>query len=237
MTLHMVEAMVVPIFLVLGAPVTLALRTLRARRDGTLGPRELVLGLVHSRLLAVMGNPVFAAVLFFMSLVVFYWTGLFELALTTHTGHLLMTVHFVVTGYLFAWVLVGVDPGPKRWSPALRLVVLFATIAFHAFFGVAMISGTTLLGGDFFTTIAIPWVGHDVGERLADQRYGGGVAWAIGELPSLVLALIVALQWFRSDRAESVRNDRKADRDGDAELTAYNERLAALARRDGGASR
>ena len=233
MTLHMVEAMVVPIFLVLGAPVTLALRTVRPRSDGTLGPREMLLALVHSRFLAVVGNPVFAAVFFFMSLVVFYWTGLFQLALETHTGHLLMTAHFVLAGYLFAWVLVGVDPGPKRWSPALRLVVLFATISFHAFFGVAMISGTTLLGGDFFPTIDLPWVT----DRLADQRYGGGVAWAIGELPSLVLALTVALQWFRTDSAESVRQDRRADRDGDAELTAYNERLAALAERDRGSSR
>ena len=84
---------------------------------------------------------------------------------------------------------------------------------------------------------AIPWVGDSAAARLADQRYGGGVAWAIGELPALVLALTVALQWFRSDSAESVRQDRRADRDGDAELTAYNERLAALARRDEGASR
>jgi putative copper resistance protein D len=228
MTLHMFEAMVVPIFLVLGAPVTLALRTLRPRHDGTLGPRELVLGAVHSRVMAVLGNPIFAAAFFFMSLVVFYWTGLFELALSTHTGHLLMTAHFMVTGYLFAWVLIGVDPGPKRWSPALRLIVLFATIAFHAFFGVAMITGTALLAGDFFETIAIPWVP----DLLADQRFGGGVAWAIGELPSLVLALIVAVQWFRTDSAESVRADRRADRDGDAELAAYNARLAQLAERD-----
>jgi putative copper resistance protein D len=228
MTLHMTEAMVVPILLVLGAPVTLALRTIRPRADGTLGPREMLLGLVHSRFLAVLGNPAVAAALFFMSLVVFYWTGLFELALETHTGHLLMTAHFVLTGYLFVWVLVGVDPGPKRWSPALRLVVLFATIAFHAFFGVAMISGTTLLAGGFFEAIDIPWVP----DLLADQRYGGGVAWAIGELPALVLALVVAIQWYKADRAESTRRDRRADRDGDAELTAYNERLAALAERD-----
>lgn len=228
MTLHMIEAMVVPILLVLGAPVTLALRTIRPRADGTLGPREMLLGVVHSRFLAVLGNPAVAAALFFMSLVVFYWTGLFELALETHTGHLLMTAHFVLTGYLFAWVLVGVDPGPKRWSPALRLVVLFATIAFHAFFGVAMISGTTLLAGGFFEAIDIPWVP----DLLADQRYGGGVAWAIGELPALALALVVAMQWYQADRAESTRRDRRADRDGDAELTAYNERLAALAKRD-----
>ncbi|GAB3888811.1 cytochrome c oxidase assembly protein [Terrabacter terrigena] len=237
MMLHMTEAMVIPILLVLGAPVTLALRTLRPRRDGTLGPRELLLGLVHSRFLAVVGNPAVAATLFFSSLVVFYWTGLFQLALQTHTGHLLMTAHFVLTGYLFAWVLIGVDPGPRKWSPALRLVVLFATIAFHAFFGVAMISGTALLGGDFFQTIRISWIGTNDAALLVDQQYGGGVAWAIGELPALVLALIVALQWSRSDRAESKRVDRRADRDGDAELAAYNERLAALARRDDGSPR
>lgn len=228
MTLHMIEAMVVPIFLVLGAPVTLALRTLRSRSDGTLGPRELVLGLVHSRFLTVIGNPIFAAAFFFMSLVIFYWTGLFELALRTHTGHLLMTAHFVLAGYLFAWVLIGIDPGPKRWSPAFRLIVLFATIAFHAFFGVAMISGTTVLAPEFFEFLDLSWVP----DPLADQRNGGSVAWAIGELPALVLAMVVAFQWFRSDRADAVRSDRRADRDGDAELAAYNARLAQLAKRD-----
>jgi putative copper resistance protein D len=228
MTVHMVEAMIVPIFLVLGAPVTLALRALKPRPDGTLGPRELVLGLVHSRYLKAVGNPIFAAAFFFLSLVAFYWTDLFELALTTHTGHLIMTAHFILAGYFFAWVLIGVDPGPKRWSPALRLVVLFATVSFHAFFGVAMLSATSLLAPDFFQAIALPWVP----DLLADQRTGGSIAWAIGELPTLALALVVAVQWARADKAESIRADRKADRDSDAELTAYNARLARLADRD-----
>jgi len=230
MTLHMIEAMVVPIFLVLGAPVTLALRTLRPRDDGTLGPRELLLGLVHSPYLKVVGNPIFAAAFFFMSLVAFYWTDLFELALTTHTGHLIMTVHFLMAGYLFAWVLIGIDPGPPKWSPAFRLIVLFATIAFHAFFGVSMMSGTSLLAHDFFTTINLPWIT----DPLADQRLGGAVAWGIGELPALVLALLVAMQWFRVDKAAGVRRDRRVDRDGDAELEAYNAHLARLAERDQG---
>ncbi|MDN5789961.1 MAG: bifunctional copper resistance protein CopD/cytochrome c oxidase assembly protein [Micrococcales bacterium] len=233
MTVHMMEAMVIPIFLVLGAPVTLALRTLKPRKDGTLGPRELVLGMVHSRFLRAIGNPVFAGIFFFMSLIVFYWSGLFELALRTHTGHLLMTAHFILAGYLFAWVLIGVDPGPKKWSPILRLVVLFTTISFHAFFGVAIVSGATLLAPSFFTALDLPWVP----DLLADQRNGGAVAWAIGELPSLALALGVAVQWARSDRAESIRRDRAADRDGDAELAAYNARLAQYAERDQRAAR
>lgn len=228
MTLHMFEAMVIPIFLVLGAPITLALRTLKPRHDGTVGPRELILAVIHSRYVRVVGNPIFAGAFFFASLVVFYWTGLFYLALTTHTGHVLMTVHFILAGYFFAWVLIGIDPGPQKWRPALRLLVLFATISFHAFFGIAIIGGEQLLAPEFFTVLHLPWVP----DPLADQRLGGSIAWAIGELPSLALALIVAAQWARSDRAETKRKDRQADRDGDAELAAYNARLAALAARD-----
>ena len=230
MTYHMVVSMAVPIMLVLAAPVTLALRTLPARTDGTLGPREVVLGLVHSRYLNVLANPVVAAVLFFGSLVVFYFTPLFTLSLRTHTGHVLMTVHFLLVGYLFAWVLVGVDPGPKRWPPSMRLLVLFATISFHAFFGVALTTGSTLLAPDFFTQLHLSG-GPDL---LADQRNGGAIAWAVGELPTLVLALLVAAAWVRSDTAEAKRRDRQADRDDDAELRAYNARLAAYSTRSAG---
>jgi putative copper resistance protein D len=224
---HMTIAMYAPLFLVLAAPVSLALRALPARGDGSLGPRELLLGLVHSRLLRMLGNPIVAAVLFFTSLVVFYYSALFELALTTHTGHVLMTAHFLVTGYLFAWVMVGIDPGPPKWPPSLRLLILLITVSFHAFFGVALMSGTTLLAPDFFGALRIPWIP----EPLGDQQTGGSIAWAVGEIPVLVLSLFVVRDWIRSDSRESRRHDRQADRDGDAELVAYNERLQELARR------
>jgi putative copper resistance protein D len=224
MLMHMTVSMSAPILMVLAAPVTLALRTLTPRRDNTLGPRELLLGLVHSRYLAVIGNPIVAAAIFFGSLVVFYFSPLFELALRTHTGHVLMTLHFLLAGYLFAWVLVGIDPGPKRWPPLLRLVILFATVSFHAFFGVALTTGTALLAPSFYQGLHLPWAV----DLLADQRNGGAVAWGVGELPTLVLALLVTLAWVRSDDAESKRLDRQADRDDDAELKAYNAHLAAI---------
>ena len=230
MVMHMTVAMAVPILLVLAAPVTLALRTLTPRPDNTLGPRELLLALVHSRYLTVIGNPIVAAAIFFGSLIVFYFSPLFELALRTHTGHVLMTVHFLLAGYLFAWVLVGVDPGPRRWSPPLLLVILFGTISFHAFFGVALTTGTTLLAPTFFEGLHLPWPV----DLLADQRTGGAVAWGIGELPTLVLALLVTMAWVRSDGAESKRLDRQADRDADAELKAYNAHLAKLSGRSNG---
>jgi len=227
MLMHMTVSMSAPILMVLAAPVTLALRTLTPRHDNTLGPRELLLGLVHSRFLGVIGNPVVAAAIFFGSLVIFYFSPLFELALRTHTGHVLMTAHFLLAGYLFVWVLVGIDPGPKRWPPSLRLIILFVTISFHAFFGVALTTGTTLLAPTFYTNLHLPWAV----DLLADQRNGGAVAWGVGELPTLILALLVTLAWVRSDAVETRRLDRQADRDDDADLKAYNAHLAAISKR------
>ncbi len=222
MVMHMTIAMCVPLFLVPGAPVTLALRTLPMRKDRTWGPRELVLQVVHSRAMAVLSNPVVAAALFFVSLALFYFSPLFPLALETHTGHLLMLAHFFLTGYLFVNALIGVDPGPRRWSPLFLLIILFATVSFHAFFGVILTGSQTLLAPDFFGSLQLPWMT----DPMADQVTAGEIAWGVGELPTLVLALLVASRWVRADRAEAERIDRQADRDGDAELAAYNAMLA-----------
>jgi putative copper resistance protein D len=226
---HMLLTMVVPTPLVLSAPITLALRTLRSRQDGSRGPREWLLAAIGSPVTRVLAFPPVAAVLFAGSLIAFYYSGLFGQALTTHVGHELMHVHFLVTGYLFAWVLVGVDPGPERWSYPMRLVLLLATMAFHAFFGIALLTGNGVLEPGYFSQLTHPW-GRDV---LGDQQLGGGLAWGIGELPTLILAMILVWQWARSDEREAVRRDRAADRDGDAELRAYNEMLERMAKRDG----
>ena len=61
---------------------------------------------------------------------------------------------------------------------------------------------------------------------------GGGIAWSIGEIPTLILAITVAIQWSRTDERDQRRRDRHADRTEDAELEAYNRHLAELAERD-----
>ncbi|WP_106209309.1 cytochrome c oxidase assembly protein [Kineococcus rhizosphaerae] len=224
---HMLLTMAIPPMLVLGAPVTLALRVLPARRDHSRGPREWLLEVVHSRYLAVVGHPVVAAVLFAGSLIVFYYSPLFELALRTHVGHELMMVHFLGTGYLFSSVLIGVDPGGQRPPYPLRLILLLATMAFHAFFGVALMQGKQLLAADWFSYFT------PAARLLANQQEGGDIAWGIGEVPTLVLVLGVAIGWARSDDRENKRRDRKAARDGDADLAEYNAMLQRLADRDG----
>lgn len=221
MMMHMLLAMVVPILLTIGAPVTLAARALPRRNDGTRGPREWVLGIVHSRYASFLAHPIVAAINFAGSMILFYYTGLFELALTTHVGHLLMVAHFTAAGYLFANALIGADPGPTRPSYPLRLMLLLATMAFHAFFGVALTQQSTLLAADYFGWLGLPW---NV-DALADQTRGGAFAWGIGELPTLALAIGVAVMWAKEDTRTARRQDRAADRDEDAELRAYNEML------------
>jgi len=223
MLAHMTLGMMVPVLLVPGAPITLALRTVRKRDDGSRGVREWLMLIVHSRYFSILANPVVAAVLFAGSLWVFYYSPLFRWATVEHVGHQWMIIHFLATGYLFVQSLIGIDPVPNRPPYPLRLVVLLATMAFHAFFGLSLMTGTGLLLADWYG--AMGW-GLDA---LADQQAGGGIAWSVGEIPTVALAIAVAVMWSRSDARESKRYDRKADRDGDAELEAYNAMLAERA--------
>lgn len=226
MFMHMVLAMLIPIFVVLGAPVTLMARAVPARKDGSRGGREILLAVAHSKYGAFWAHPVIAALNFAGSLILFYFTDLFFLALTTHVGHMLMIIHFLLAGYMFANVLIGVDPGPQRPAYPLRLLLLFGTMAFHAFFGIAVISSTEVLANDFFGWLGLPWGVN----ALADQEVGGAITWSIGEVPTLALAVAVAVAWAKSEERVAKRLDRKAERDDDADLRAYNEMLANRAK-------
>jgi putative copper resistance protein D len=225
---HMGLMMFVPLPLVLGGPVLLALRTLPVRNDGSRGSREWLMLFVHSRYMQFMGKPAVAGTLFAGSLVVFYFTPAFQYALQSHEWHVVMVIHFVLSGYLFFWVFVGVDPGPKRPAYPILIIALLATLAFHAFFGVAVMTSQSVFAIDWF---------HALGQTndaalLDDQHTGGGIAWGASELPMVFVALLVVRNWMRSDKRDAKRLDRKADRDGDADLKAYNERLAAMSKRD-----
>lgn len=227
---HMGLMMLAPLFFVLGGPVLLALRVLPARHDGSRGVREWLLLFTHSRYLRFLANPVVAGVIFAGSLIVFYYTPAFQGALFSHQWHVAMCIHFLLSGYLFFWVFIGVDPGPRRPPYPILLLVLLATMAFHAFFGVALMESQSVLAIDWWHALGQT----DDAALLADQHVGGGVAWGASEIPMVLVALGVAFQWTRSDERAARRQDRQAVRDGDAELRAYNERLQKLDRRDGG---
>jgi cytochrome c oxidase assembly factor CtaG len=225
---HMLLVMVVPLPMVLGAPITLLMRATKARRDGSVGVREWVLWLVHTPYLRFFANPIVASVNFAGSLVVFYYSGIMYYALDTHIGHELMIAHFLGAGYMFGSVLIGIDPGVKRPVYPMRLVMLLVTMAFHAFFGISIMSSNSLIAGDWFGNIGADW-GYTA---IENQQLGGAIAWGIGEIPTLFVAIMVGLQWAKSSDREAKRIDRREDRTDDAELRAYNEMLASMAEKD-----
>ncbi|KAA9089152.1 cytochrome c oxidase assembly protein [Microbacterium radiodurans] len=225
---HMLLSMAIPVCLVAGAPVTLAARAVRKRDDGTRGGREWILWAVHTPFSRVVTHPAFASAMFIGSLWVFYYTDLFRWSLFDHIGHEWMVAHFLISGYLFVLSLIGIDPVPYRLPYPFRLLTLIAIMAMHAFFGIAIMMSAGLFVPEWFGAMGRTWGPTP----LEDQYIGGGVAWSVGEIPTLILAITVAIQWSRSDDRMQRRRDRQVDRAGDLELDAYNERLADLARRD-----
>ena len=138
-----------------------------------------------------------------------------------------MYAHFLLLGYLYYWVIIGVDPSPRRVSPFVKLAMLLGAMPFHAFFGLALMNSQEVLAAGWFGGLGLPWATN----TLSDQRLGGAIAWGITELPLLVVLIALLAQWARSDEREARRDDRRQDTPGNDELAAYNRMLAALAER------
>jgi cytochrome c oxidase assembly factor CtaG/putative copper export protein len=226
MAQHMLLTMVVPVLLVSGAPVTLALRALRRGPDRSVrGPREWLLIVVHSGYVRFLSHPVVALAIYVVSLYVLYFSSLLGVLMRYHIGHLFMVTHFVASGALMFWVLIGIDPGRRRLAPPILILVHFTSMVFHAFFGVALLQSQRLIAPGWFGPLHPTWAAT----LLSDQRLGAGIAWAFGELPAAIVMAILVRQWIRADEREQQRVDRAADRAkaaGDEdELDRYNEFL------------
>ncbi|MFE3033213.1 cytochrome c oxidase assembly protein [Streptomyces canus] len=223
MVQHMVISMLSPILILLGAPVTLALRALPVAGKGRKGPRELLLALLHSRYMRIITHPAFTIPLFIASLYALYFTPIFDSLMGSKTGHVAMMVHFLAVGVVFFWPIIGVDPGPHRPGYLMRMLELFAGMPFHAFFGIALMMASEPMVETFKNPPASLGI-----DALSDQNYAGGIAWAFSEIPSVLVLIALLFQWYGSEQRQAKRTDRAADRDGDKELEAYNAYLASL---------
>ena len=234
MIAHMTLGMIAPIGLVLGAPITLALRTLPQGRTSTeTGPRAILVALLHSKIGVLFTNPIIALALFDGSLFILYFTDLFGTLMASHAGHLLMNIHFILAGFLFFMIIIGVDPSPRRIHHLVRIVILFAAMAIHAFFSISLLATTTLIDKGFYSSQNIPWLGAGI---LDDQRAGGSVSWAMGEIPIILALIATFILWMRDDAKETRRIDRNEERKAAMgepdELAHYNEYLKSLNTRE-----
>lgn len=202
MVQHMLLTMLVPLFLALGAPVTLMLRTLPRR------PRSWLLAVLHSRVAAVLSFAPLTFLLFVISPWALYFTSWYDASLHSQFVHEMMHLHLVLVGSLFFWPLVGLDPVPGRVAYPFRLLLLVLTLPFHAFLGVTIMNQETLIGGSWYPSLPMAWLP----DPAADQHLAGGILWGSGDLVGLVLVAVLFTQWVRSSMREAVREDRRLDR-------------------------
>jgi cytochrome c oxidase assembly factor CtaG len=202
MVQHMILSMIAPVFLALGAPVTLALRTLRP------APRRALVAVLHSRVAKVLSFPLVAGVLFVASPFALYFTGWYEATLRNGYLHEMLHVHFLIVGCLWFWPIVGVDPVPGRMSYPLRMLAVFTTLPFHAWLGVAIMSSSEVIAEDWYLSLQRDWGAS----LLSDQRTAGGILWASGDLVGLLLFGVLFVQWMLASEREAEREDRRLDR-------------------------
>jgi putative copper resistance protein D len=202
MVQHMILSMVAPVFLALGAPVTLALRTFRPRS------RKALLGVLHSKVARFFTWTPIAWAHFVLLPFVLYHTQWYAATLQHTWLHELLHVQILVAGCLFFWPLLGLDPLPGRISYPARMLVTFLSLPFHAILGLSVMLQTSLIAGDYYRELGRPW-----GPSLsADQYAGGGVLWATGDLVGLLFFGVMFFQWQRAESRTAVREDRRLDR-------------------------
>jgi putative membrane protein len=198
---HMVLGMISPIFLALGAPVTLALRTLPKR------PRGLLVALLHSRVAKVLAFPLVSFALYVATPFALYFSGLYALTLHHEWIHNLTHLHFIIVGCLFFWPLIGLDPLPGRWPYPARALLMLISTPFHAVLGLTIMQSASLIGGSYYPSLHLAYA-----DPFTDQRLAGGILWAGGEVVSVTMLAALVVQWMRAADKETRRLDRALDR-------------------------
>ena len=199
---HMILMMVAPMFLALGAPITLALRTLRPR------PRALLLAVLHSRVARVLTFAPLTLALFIATPFALYYSQFYELSLRSGFWHAFLHLHFLIIGCLLMWPLMGIDPVPGRISYPLRLLMVFLMLPFHAFLGISIMSSTTLIAESWYLAFNRTWPPSP----LDDQYLAGGILWASGDVLALLMLIALFVQWYAHSQREARREDRRLDR-------------------------
>ncbi|MFL6047112.1 MAG: cytochrome c oxidase assembly protein [Propionibacteriaceae bacterium] len=202
MVQHMILMMSAPMFLALGAPITLALRTLPPR------PRAMLLAVLHSRLARVLTFAPLTLALFIATPFALYYSSFYELSLRSGFWHAFLHLHFLIIGALLMWPLMGIDPVPGRISYPLRLLMLFLMLPFHAFLGISIMSSTDLIAENWYLAFNRTWPPSPI----EDQYLAGGILWGSGDVIALVMLMALFVQWYAHSQREARREDRRLDR-------------------------
>ncbi len=198
---HLLLMMVAAPLLVMGAPITLALRAaspnFRARW---------LLPVLRSRPIRWASHPVVTASLFAGVLWVAHFSSIYELTLENDTLHNLEHLAFLTAALLFWWPMVGRDPSPWRLSHPVRLLLVLLQMAQGAFLGVAVMNAPAPLYAHY-AALHLAWI-----TALGDQQLAGAIMWGAGGLGFLAVGLVIFYDWMRVEEEAAVRIDARLDR-------------------------
>ncbi len=190
----------VPTLLVLGAPMTLAMATTRARLDGSWGPREWLSAIARSRAAQITTVPLIAGAGYACYLIVFYLSPVLELSLSSISVHMLTTTFSLMIGLLLASSLS--DQGGRH-----RVAVLVGLLMVHALLGLAFMLYWVSFAGNWYAMLQDLW-----GLPLANGQFHAGLALWVMSLPPLVLLGALAATDGRTQGVGSPHCPNRRDR-------------------------
>ena len=224
MVAHMLLSMVIPVFLVLGAPLTLIMESVDPGEPGRPGLHEWAAVLTDNSLLKFLMHPAVNTIQFIIIFYALYLTPLYDIMVSEHAGHLIMNFVFVISGYIYYWEMIGPDPKPEERTHVSRLAWLTFSMPFHLFFGVYLMQLQVILAEDFYSRLALPW---DV-DLAYDQLVGGGIAWASGSFPLIIVFGYLFRGWLREERVNERKYEQRAKATDFADVDEYNQMLARM---------
>jgi putative copper resistance protein D len=188
---HLLLMNFAPICFALSAPMTLALQA------SSRPTQRVLLAILHHPVVEFLTNPIVVVITAYGTMLVYFLTPFYNFSLEHPLIHDLTHLHFLVSGCLFWWLVVGRDPSRWRLSYPAKLGYLAVGLPVNAILGVSLTGAVVSIAPHFHT--------------LSDTHVGGSILWVVGELTSLIAMGIVLYQWMQFDEREAVRADRRGD--------------------------
>ena len=195
---QLVLTIVVPVLLVQGAPVTLALKALQGDPNGVPGAREWLVSALNSSLVRSIAHPWTALALLVVGVYGLCLEAVFDAAVSEHGSPMLMIGYFLVSGSLFFAAVSGVEPVPRLMPKRRRIAILLFGLSQFVIAGVVVMNMREVLGDVFYRSLKLSW--H--ADLLGDQQLGGQIIAAGGLLAVGAALAVLILQRRRSTAIE-----------------------------------
>jgi putative membrane protein len=200
MVQHILLTLVAAPLLLLGAPVTLALRTHTSAEA-----RRWFLRVLHSGVVRVLTNPVVSWGLFAAVLWGTHFTQIYELSLEHEWIHSLEHAAYLGSALLFWSPVIARDPSPVRISHPARILYLFLAMPQMTFLGLAIYGSDQVLYRSYLSGAAALGI-----SAIGDQHLAGALMWATGMFLIVPALGFVLMDWLDREEREAKRQEARA---------------------------